>query len=330
MRTQKYLYESFLFLGSGSFSLLRLSDNFDYCKELIHEHKNYIYNSNIYFLCKKPRLRFIESSMAYDQSKLKIGFELWTKKGIKQVWGTLKDYKSFFPNATDFSIHNTRSSKFVVKLSNGSTYTYPIEHIFNLFSSLNDFDSFLDSETTDYEILYIGKGIGNKKPSNAYKRVQDKHEKIQEILIDILENEPYNELFTLLMDVDKPDLLCSSFPHLCDSRTINNEGRLKELSISTEEKFSKNEIIDITEACLIKYFDPIYNKNLKDKDSSGKEKVFQKCKKLDINSIVTVIDNSQLVNVLLYSQSVEVNNLHKSVYKLHAENNRVNYSDFNP
>lgn len=118
-----------------------------------------------------------------------MGFEVTTKNGTQQAYGYLHDYQLFFKNAIGFSMHPDRQSKFIIRYPNGSR-THSIEYIFNLFDAVNKFNNFADHDVIDYEVLYIGKSIGHKHTSNAYQRII-RHEKLQQILANISENEPY-------------------------------------------------------------------------------------------------------------------------------------------
>lgn len=316
--TQKYLFEPFLELTPKMFALIRSSDDKVYFEEMLPEIKNIINQTNIYFICKKSKLRFVGNSLLYDNNKLSIGFELTTKNGIKQIYGSLS-YQLFFNGAIGFSIHPDRKSKFIVKYSNGSR-TYPIEIIFNLFYATNTFNNFADHEVVNHEVLYVGQSIGSKNTSNAYQRIL-KHEKLQQILANIVENEPYNEVFILLMIMNKPKLFGVSLPHFYNSQTIDNNFERMRMFISNDS-LSLKEIINITEACLIKYFKPHYNILLKNIGSTGNEKFLEKCRKYDINSISVALDTS-CVNVALYSLQQKAAYRHHAKLQVHLENSRI-------
>ncbi|HJD59261.1 MAG TPA: hypothetical protein LFW20_01065 [Rickettsia endosymbiont of Omalisus fontisbellaquei] len=64
----------------------------------------------------------------------------------------------------------------------------------------------LDSEMLNSEVLYIGQSIGKCNLSNAYKRLKN-HTTLQQILAETLENEPYNEICIILLNLDNPTLI---------------------------------------------------------------------------------------------------------------------------
>lgn len=319
-KRQKYLLEPFLEIKSKNFILIRPSDGTNYIDKCSPEDIDLINSTNIYFICKKPRLRFIEDSLFYDDVGLGIGFELSTKDNIKNEFFILPSYQWIFPNANEFSVHKERKSRFVVNWSNGNHSFIPIELIISKFFIVNNFNfrSFLENEVFDYQVLYIGQSVGN-----AYKRVM-RHEKLQQILADVVENEPYNEVFVLLINMDAPYFAGKMDYRFYDDQSKNNFDSLRNFVLN--DKLSKKEIVDISEACLIKHFSPPYNVTLKNKFPNGDEKLLTKFRKYDINSITVIIDTKEH-NLHLFSQKVERNCIHTAETPLHKEDNRISSQD---
>lgn len=317
---QKYLLEPFLEVVSKNFILIRPGDSTDFIDKCSPEDVDLINSTNIYFICKKPRLRFMEDSLFYDDVGLGIGFELSTRGEIKNEFFILPNYQWIFPSAIEFSVHKEKKSRFVVNWSNGNHSIIPIELvIYKLFiaNSFN-FRSFLESEIFDYQVLYIGQSVGN-----AYKRIM-RHEKLQQILSDVVENEPYNEVFVLLINMCAPYFTGIIDYRFYDDRSKNNFASLRNFVLN--EKLSKKEIVDITEACLIKHFSPPYNVTLKNTFPNGDEKILAKFQRYNINSVTVIID-TVAQNLHLFSQKVRRNCIHKAETPLHKENNRIIFQD---
>ncbi len=325
IKTQKKLFESFLALGVKELLLMRPSDNLGWFKELLPETKNIINDTHLYFICKKPRLRFIDTSLSYDKKKLHLGFEVTTHQHKKEVFGVIDDYNQFFPEATEFVRHKERSSQLVVRYSPDSSLTIPIEHIFNLFDATNDFSTLLDQEVVNYEVLYIGQSLGKNTPSNSYKRIL-KHETLQQILSDTLENEPYNEIVILLATVDNAPRLFGITDSKFECQPVLDHTIKSVENFVAPIQLSKKEIVNIMEACLIKYFYPPYNKIFKKPITSGTEKAFKKCRQYDINSTSVGLNTGGL-NFMLYSSQREAKYEHNAKFQLHLDNNRINLED---
>lgn len=321
-KKQKYLFEPFLEITSKNYILIRPGDATDFINGCSPDSIDLINSTNIYFICKKPRLRFIDDSISCDNLRLAIGFELSTKEKIKREFFTLPSYlyKTLFPDAIKFSVHKEKNSSFVVSWLNGNQSCIPIELVIDRFIVANNFNtrSFLENEIYDYQVLYIGKSL-----ENAYKRTL-KHEKLQRILADIVENEPYNEVFILLINMNPPYFFGITDGRFCDDQSVGNFDSIKNLAIN--DKLSKEETVNIVEACLIKHFSPKYNVNLKNRFPTGDEKILTKFMKYSINSIGIVIETEEQ-NIHLFSEKVERNYLHKIKIPLHKEDNRITFQD---
>jgi hypothetical protein len=248
-----------------------------------------------------------------------------TKQKLKKEICILHNYQRFFPGVDEFSIQHKKHSSLFVTKSFHTSFTYQIEKIFTLFDAVSKCNSFLDSELIDYEVLYIGKSLGNKTPSNAYKRIF-KHDKLQEILANVVENEPYNEIFVLLFSVDNPSVLGISDARFYYEDADKNVNCIPHPLL---EELSKKEIVDATEACLIKYFCPPYNTLFKNSTMSGKEKFLYKCKQHDINSIgvgFTTESNDAAIN-LFTKGKIQPQLKHAAKFRIHMENDRVSLQD---
>lgn len=321
MINQENLIEPYLLFSFNDYAMMRANDDISYFKNLIPEHKEIVELSNIYMLCKKPRISFIENSILFDDNELTIGFEFLSKKIIKREIGVIKNYKKYFPDAISFSINRDRTSKLVIKYPNG-TINCPIEELFNLFDSICSFDSISDSEL-DYEVLYVGQSIGIKYNSNAFKRTIN-HTTIQRILSDLNENDPYSEIFILMFNVAQPYFIASSTLKPIDTKSASNFCNV--ISSSISDKFSIEEIVDISEYFLIKYFHPQYNKKLKATAPNKRAKLFKKLNKYDINSIYFIIDTS-IKSINLFSESIKTNSVHRSKIQIHSDDERESFLD---
>lgn len=305
-------------LSIKEFCVLRYSGKEEFFKELIPYQKEIISNTHLYFICKKPKFRFIPEALYYDDKNLRIGFELFFNNRSICLEGVLKDYKIFFPEAIDFSIHAKYRSQLIVQYSNNSSVTILIEHVFPLFDALNNFDDFPDAAIMDYKVLYIGKSIGIKKLSNAFIRTRKGHRKLDDIVSDILED----EIFIILATIQNPyTIAISNGKFIVNKLTKNNKlSCIKDLAKTHDKK----KIVDLMEACLIKYFVPEYNKLMKYTPIAGTELFIKEYKKnYDINTVLTVVDTSNIPCLYLYSDKQKSSNKHQMYNTIHTERNRV-------
>ena len=108
-----------------------------------------------------------------------------------------------------------------------------------LFQSLSDYD---------YKVLYIGKSYGKAGEREAVDRLKN-HSTLQKILADCQNKYVGYNIHILLLDFKQDQL----------GKIINN-GSLSTI-VSSSPHFEEQQIINITEASLIHYFKPEYNKD---------------------------------------------------------------------
>ena len=289
------------------------------------EQKELINNSHLYFICRKHKFRFVPECLWFDDKTLKLGFELLCYNNSIKSEGVLYEYGQYFPEAIGFSIHDKYKSKLVVHYPNNSSVTIPIEHIFPFFDAMNDLNSFSDRDIIDYEILYIGKSVGNNELSNASARIK-RHEKLIEILSDTLENHPYYEIFIILASIQAPYNIAVSSAEYTDNILIKNNSldSLKCLAKSHDKK----KVVNLMVACLIKYFEPRYNELMKNTPISGTELFIKDYKKdHDINTVLTVVDTSCIPYLNLFSEKQKPRNRHLIYKTIHNENGRFFLQD---
>lgn len=320
MNIQKYqndLFESFLELKLSNFAMIRYIDNSEYVDNLLPEHKNVIDKTNLYFVCEKPRLQFVYNSLFYDKEILKFEVELLSENSINRQTVVIDGYNLHLENAIGFSLNKLNKSKITIYYPRNSSRTLPIEMFAQFYDHL--FDS---ASTGNYKVLYIGQ---SKKNSNALIRTR-KHMTLQKILSDTLEYNGYKEIFLLLTSIDKPNNILftdGQFPIKKDngSKSIKNFQNLIKAHKSPE-------IINLTEALLIKHFKPKYNEKLKNTAIKGTELFIKKYKKyFDINSIAMTINTSSLPNVQLFSDIQEPSKVHKIRQPIHGIDDRIGIQD---
>jgi len=194
--------------------------------------------------------------------------------------------------------------------------------IFPLFSNclLNDFNGFDNNSLMNYKVLYIGKSIEN---SNAFLRTR-KHPKLQQILSDT--HNSREEVIILLATIQAPYNISITHSDFTNSE-YNNDNSLKNLN-ELIKSHGKKGVVNLMEACLIKYFAPKHNEYLKNTPIKGSELFIKKYKKVfDVNTILTVVDTSELPNVHLFSEKQQPSNIHKIYNTIHTENQRITLKD---
>jgi len=90
---------------------------------------------------------------------------------------------------------------------------------------------------------------------------------------------------------------------------------------TVESTLPKDQQITITEAALIKYFQPKYNFEYKTNFPDKIHASYEVCYRLDLNSVAFELDTVSIVS-RLHSASIEPSHIHLHQYFLHNEKER--------
>ena len=115
-------------------------------------------------------------------------------------------------------------------------------------SKISDKVLFLSFSDFDYKVLYIGQSYGKTGEREATDRLKN-HSTLQKILAECQNKYAGYNIHILLLDFKQDQI-----------GEVQQCGNLYTI-ISSEPRFDEQQIINITEASLIHYFKPEYNKN---------------------------------------------------------------------
>ena len=148
-------------------------------------------------------------------------------------------------------------------------------------SKLSDkviFQSYLD---LNYEVLYIGKSFGQAGERTATDRLKS-HSTLQKILADFLSQNSGDNIHVLLLDFKQDQIGLK----ICCNGSYS--------IASIEPNFDEQQIINITEASLIHYFKPKYNKDFISEFPSKKHTSYNQI--IDFGCTEVALDLSYLFN----------------------------------
>jgi len=163
-----------------------------------------------------------------------------------------------------------------------------------------------DRDPVDLEILYIGQSYGVDGARTAPDRLQS-HSTLQAIYAEAIAKNPDSEIWLALASFEQINLM------MMDGRTEFTE---EELAADEEnfqrifnalnyEGINEQQKINFTEAALIKYFQPKYNKIYKDSFPNPAHETYQECYELDVNSVCIELQTMEMANCKFYSDAVE-------------------------
>ncbi len=177
-------------------------------------------------------------------------------------------------------------------------------------------------EVLDIEILYVGQSFSAKQNRNAVDRLK-KHETLQNIYAEAMRKAPDQDIWLLLLQFTPIGISSFSTHGLENPSTSDDIDHIKN---NIHSPMTDQQFISFTEAALIKYFQPEYNKVYKNIFPSPAHLTYKQCYTLDLNMIGIEIQ-SENVRCRLWSQSVEPKWIHVHKFYLHNEEERKNMFD---
>ena len=264
---------------------------------------------NLYFICQRNKIGINPDYIKINKNSIELEFEVYDNRGNYNVPFVIKN--TFNSNSLSIKSKYPYDNFELINENNESVYfnksTYVLDECLfdDNFSFIVPRPSFLD-----FDILYIGQSMRNSnKP--VIDRLKMSHKTLKKII-----KEEEN------IDKDIYIILCSFIMDgiiEIKGETINIEVESERLNnfIKIGLKLTPRQETTLTEAALIKYFQPKYNVHYKNSFPKKHNKSYDECYKLDLNSISIRI-NSELI---FFSESIETNNNHLINFPL------VNYLD---
>jgi hypothetical protein len=277
---------------------------------------------HIYFVGKRPRIAIDKNYFVVTDEYLEFKFLIQRQENFEEL--PVKIANSF----------NTLQLKLI------SNYPY------NFFSVKDDKNNLIfegkpiaflqeiyreygHQEFLDFEILYIGQSYGVKGARTAPDRLVS-HSTLQGIYAEAINNNPDCEIWLSLASFSQVNIM------MFDGRSKFSEDELEEDKKRFPEVFNKLQIgeineqqkINFTEAALIRYFQPPYNKIYKDSFPNPAHTTYSECYDLDINSVCIELQTYELANCMFYSDTIPKAPWHMKDFLLHSKEDRKSMFDF--
>jgi hypothetical protein len=167
-------------------------------------------------------------------------------------------------------------------------------------------------------------GINNRTPIERLKQ----HSTLQKIYSEAIQNNPDSEIWLNLLSFER--IMMTSFDGINKYPKENDANDLKRVSNATyrflSNKLNEQQIINFTEASLIKYFKPEYNIEYKDKFPNPSHKSYSECYDLDVNSVCFEIE-TECIKTRLYTSSMKPAFMHLGSFTMESREKRINMFD---
>ncbi|MFJ3270338.1 hypothetical protein [Streptomyces sp. NPDC086776] len=180
----------------------------------------------------------------------------------------------------------------------------------------------VDAQFLDLMVDYIGKAYGTEGNRGAIARLQS-HSTLQRILSELPRD---MESWIILLNSDSQTLFTSIVPSGQKGDSADQEDDLH-LQRALAGPLEEEMIVDFLEGCLIKYFQPPYNVQLKKTFPQASAKPLAELYTRDLNAVGFELDTRHL-SVRLRSATVASSFAHNAMYSLHSPTDRKNMFDF--
>ena len=175
----------------------------------------------------------------------------------------------------------------------------------------------------DFEVLYIGQAYGEDGSRIAPDRLKS-HSTLQSIYAEAIQRSPDKDIWIILW----------SFVPMLITGWAGGQKNLKatpEQDAEHADKVLGTEIteqqrINFTEAALIRYFQPEYNKTFKGTFPSPAHSTYAECYSLDLNTVNVELQTENIM-CRLWSPSVEPKWVHFAKFQLHSPEDRKSMFD---
>jgi hypothetical protein len=260
---------------------------------------------HIYMICSRPRITINPKKLEIKADEISGSFII-DKGDIKEEIPfnvpnppelAIKGYQLNFPY-TDINLLNEKGE---VVSSGKSALLFP-----RLQTKYN--------ACLDLEVLYIGQAFGEGGDRLATDRLSS-HSTLQKIYVDTITTFPNKDVWIILWKFEP--YVISMMGGGFDKALIDFEGSLEHMNRVLESSITFDQQITFTEAALIRYFEPVYNKEYKTSFPSMSHSSYDQCYHLDINSVAFELDTRELFTQL-YSPSITPSFWHNKHYPLYS------------
>ena len=241
------------------YMVLVQQDQFEKIPPEIAEHLH------LYMICRRPRIAVVPSEFRSGPERRRVVFTAQYGEAYKRIE---LDGPAAFTDADIEMRSEWPYGDFEILGGGGERLAWGRSSLY-----LTRMD--LTNEHLDLEVLYIGQAYGSSGERSAIDRLA-KHETLQAIYGEAVRRSPDKEVWIVLLGLAEVYGLMVFSPVAGDGDLVTPDNESLMTGISEQQQ------INFTEAALIRYFSPSYNKEYKDTFPSPAHKTYSECYDLDI------------------------------------------------
>lgn len=164
-----------------------------------------------------------------------------------------------------------------------------------------------------FDILYIGQAYGKDGSRNALTRLKN-HETLQKISVKGISAD--RRLAILMLEIEQSNRLVTFINPWAEEKS-DSEARIS-AGLTKLFETSDAEKIALYEASLIRYFEPMFNREFKESFPSTNLKILQDCYEKDISAVISEICIDELP-FRLKSEKIKPDYYHIAKFDLHDD-----------
>lgn len=276
---------------------------------------------HLYFIGKRPRVLIVKESLKIHEDFFELTFKIQKKDNFEEF--TVKSPNIFATDDVKLEASYPYNS---FEIFDGGELLFKIKTVVFVQSLRNQE---YNTDFLDLEILYIGQSYGVEGSRTAPDRLIS-HSTLQGIYSEAISNNPDSEIWIALASFDQVNIWAfdGTTRFTKDERDNDRDRFFYIYEKLNFHGINEQQKINFTEAALIKYFQPPYNKIYKDSFPNPAHSTYSECYELDINSICIELQTSDLVNCMFFSETVEKAPVHLKAFQLHSNSERRSMFDF--
>ena len=263
---------------------------------------------HIYFIGKRPRLTIIPEKFEVTDESIKLTFGINRKGKIEEK---------------EYTFHNTFNTKEITIISSYPFNEFQLtsENRQLLSAKVSPFlQTYVSGNFLDLEILYIGQSYGVNGARTAPDRLAS-HSTLQGIYAEAINRNPDCEIYLALASFAEISIMMMDGMTKFTEEELNKDNirSKKVIDKLNQEGIKEQQKINFTEAALIKYFQPKYNKIYKDSFPNPAHLTYSECYDLDINAICIELQTYEIINCCFFSDVIQPAHSHMHKFLLNSQ-----------
>lgn len=271
---------------------------------------------HIYMIARRPRIRFQPNSLTIQNNILTGVFEI-EKKGVYKHLSSFKCPIMFPAIGMNIECEFPYTELKIVDSNNKA-------HFRTNAAILLTFLSYGLNKKLNLEVIYIGQSFGEDGDRTAPDRLIN-HSTLQEIYFDCLSKSPDHDIWLILWNF-KPTLL-STMGGSLNSYQVSIDEDLFHVDTVINNLISEQQMINYTEAALIRYFEPIYNDKFKYNFPNPAHSSYSQCYDIELNALCVELFTEDF-KCSLWSPKIKPHYEHLIKFELFSKEDRKGLFDF--